>query len=56
VRDPANGVAESFTLTGGGGSAYVRMGVASSAFAGVTVKSGGVAPPAAIKVAVIRRK
>jgi len=56
VRDPADGVAESFTLAGGGGSAYVRIGVAASGFAGVAVQSGGVGVPSTVQLAVIRRK
>ena len=56
VRNPSNGVTESFTLSNGGASAYVRMGVPASAFAGVTVLSGGSTPPATVRVAVIRRE
>jgi hypothetical protein len=56
VRDPANGVAEAFTLSEGGAAAYVRMGVTSGAFAGLTVLSGGVAPPATVRIAIIRRE
>jgi len=56
TRDPSNGVAEVFTLAAGGASAYVRMGVAPSAFAGVTVTSGGGAPPGTVRLAVIRRE
>jgi hypothetical protein len=55
-RNPANGVTESFVLIPGGGAAYVRMGVPASAFAGVTVASGGVAPPGTIRLVVIRRE
>ncbi|HEX5724206.1 MAG TPA: hypothetical protein VFX98_02000, partial [Longimicrobiaceae bacterium] len=55
-RDPANGVADAFTLVDGGAAAYARMGVAANAFAGVTILSGGVAPPGTVRVAVIRRE
>src|SRR4029078_7682856 len=40
VRNPANGVAIGFTLSEGGGAAYVRVGVTASAFAGLTTLSG----------------
>lgn len=56
VRNPANGVADSFTLAEGGGTAYLRMGVSAGAFAGVTVRSGGANPPATIRMTVIRRE
>ncbi|HEX6369415.1 MAG TPA: Ig-like domain-containing protein [Longimicrobium sp.] len=55
-RNPANGVAESFVLIPGGGSAYLRMGVSAGAFAGVTVRSGSVPPPGTVRLVVIRRK
>ena len=55
-RNPANGVAENFVLIPGGGSAYVRMGVSTGAFAGVTVLSGSAAPPSTIRLVVIRRE
>jgi hypothetical protein len=55
-RNPANGVTDSFTLTGGGAAVYARMGVPASAFAGVTVQSGSAAPGSTVRVAVIRRK
>lgn len=56
VRNPANGVADSFTLADGGGAAYLRLGVPANAFAGVRTLSGGVAPPATVRMLVIRRK
>lgn len=56
VRNPANGVTDSFVLVPGGGTAYVRMGVSTGAFAGVTVRSGSVAPPSTIRLVVIRRE
>ena len=56
VRNPANGVTDSFTLASGGASAYVRMGIPAGAFAGVTVLSGGSTPPATVRVVVIRRE
>jgi Bacterial Ig-like domain (group 2) len=56
VRDPANGVADSFTLVEGGAAAYLRMGVSPGAFAGVTVLSGGAAPASTVRLAVIRRE
>jgi hypothetical protein len=56
VRNPSSGVTDTFTLSSGGGAAYVRMGVPASAFAGVTVRSGGVAPPSTVRMTVIRRK
>jgi len=56
VRNPANGVADPFTLSEGGGAAYVRVGVASGAFVGLATRSGGVAPPATVRMLVIRRK
>lgn len=52
TRNPANGVAEAFTLSLGAGAAYVRMGVPASAFAGVT----STAPSASLAVVVIRTK
>jgi hypothetical protein len=55
-RNPANGVAESFTLSNGGGAAYLRMRVATSAFAGLTVRSGGATPPSTVRLAIIRRQ
>lgn len=56
TRNPANGVAENILLVPGGGTAYVRMGVSTGAFAGVTVRSGSVAPPSTVRLVVIRRK
>lgn len=56
VLDPANGVAATFSLSGGGSAAYGRMGVAAGAFAGVTLRSGGVSPPSTVRLAVIRRE
>jgi hypothetical protein len=52
MRNPANGVAQAFTLTQGAAAAYVRMGVAASAFAGVTTT----VPSASLAVMVIRTK
>ncbi|HEX8691582.1 MAG TPA: hypothetical protein VF746_04010 [Longimicrobium sp.] len=55
--DLANGVASSFTLSNGGAAAYRRLGVAASAFAGVTVRTtDDAAPPTTVKIAVIRRE
>ncbi|HEX2079554.1 MAG TPA: Ig-like domain-containing protein [Longimicrobium sp.] len=51
-----NGVAESVTLSNGGAAAYLRLRVVSSAFAGITVHSGGATPPATVRLAVIRRQ
>ena len=55
VHDPPNGAAESFTLAAGGGSAYLRMAVPALGFAGVSVRSGGAAPPGTVKVTIIPR-
>ncbi|HEX2208503.1 MAG TPA: Ig-like domain-containing protein [Longimicrobium sp.] len=55
-RNPSNGVTMTRTIIPGGGSSYLRMRVAPSAFAGVTVQSGGSAPPASIRLIVIRRQ
>jgi hypothetical protein len=52
VRNPANGVAQSFTLSRGAGAAYVRMGVPASGFAGVTTT----APSSSLAVMVMRTK
>lgn len=52
VRNPANGVAQAFTVSQGAGSGYVRMGVAASAFAGVTTT----APSSSLAVVVMRTK
>jgi len=52
ARNPTNGVAQAFTLSRGGGSAYVRMGVPAGGFAGVT----STAPGANLGVVVVRRK
>lgn len=56
VRNPSNGVADTFTLSNGGAAAYLRMGVPVSGFAGVTVTSGGSTPSATVRMTVIRRK
>ncbi|HEX6911005.1 MAG TPA: Ig-like domain-containing protein [Longimicrobium sp.] len=56
VRDPGNGVTDSFTLASGGAAAYARMGVPAGGFASVTVLSGGVAPASTVRVIVIRRE
>jgi hypothetical protein len=56
VRDPANGVAEEFGLNTGGSAAYVRMGVSTGAFAGVTLLANGSTPPSTIRLAIIRRE
>lgn len=56
VRDPSNGVTDSFTLASGGAAAYARMGVPAGGFAGVTVLSGGVTPASTVRVIVIRRE
>jgi hypothetical protein len=52
VRNPANGVAQAFTVSKGAGAGYVRMGVAASAFAGVSTT----APGASLAVVVMRTK
>jgi hypothetical protein len=52
VRNPANGVAQAFTVSKGAGSGYVRMGVAASAFAGVATT----APGTSLAVVVMRTK
>lgn len=54
--DLTNGVAESVTLGNGGAAAYLRTRVANDAFAGITVRSGGAAPPSSVRLAVIRRQ
>jgi hypothetical protein len=51
-RDAANGVAQAFTVAGGGGAGYVRMGVAASAFAGLS----NTVPGPGLAVVVIRTK
>ncbi|HKP76018.1 MAG TPA: Ig-like domain-containing protein [Longimicrobiaceae bacterium] len=56
VRNPSNGVGDTFTLANGGAAAYLRMGVSSGAFAGVTVLSSGVPPGSTVRVAVVRRE
>lgn len=56
TRNPANGVADSFTLAGGGAAAYLRIGVASNAFAAIKIRSGGAPPPSVVKVVIVRRK
>jgi hypothetical protein len=40
-KNPSNGVAQSFTLSQGGGASYVRMGVPSGGFAGVAASATG---------------
>ena len=52
VRHPANGVAQAFTLSRNGGSAYLRLAVAQNAFAGVTTT----APSGTFAVGVTRTK
>ncbi len=56
VRNLANGVTDAIMLSAGGGAAYARLGVPAGAFAGVTVRAGGVAPGATVRVAVVRRE
>lgn len=56
MRDPANGVADTFTLEDGGAAAYLRMGVSGGGFAGLTVLAGSATPPSTVRVAVIRRE
>ncbi|HEX6746608.1 MAG TPA: Ig-like domain-containing protein [Longimicrobium sp.] len=56
VRNPSNGVADAFSLTDSGAAAYLRVGVASSAFAGLKTLSGGLAPASTVRMLVIRRK
>jgi len=52
MRNPANGVAQNFTVSLGAGAGYVRMGVAASAFAAVSTT----APSASLAVVVMRTK
>jgi len=52
VRNPANGVAQAFTVSQGAGAGYVRMGVPASAFAGVT----STAPSTSLAVVLMRTK
>jgi hypothetical protein len=52
TRNPANGVAESFTVSQGAGAGYVRMGVPASAFARLTAT----APSSALALMVMRTK
>jgi hypothetical protein len=57
VVNPTSGVAYSPTLALGGGASYLRMGVAASTFAPVTItKAGGGALPSTFSAMVIRRK
>ena len=57
VVNPSNGSPTASTLALGGGASYLRMGVAASTFAPVTVsKAGGGALPSTFSVMVIRRK
>ena len=55
VRNPSNGVATTFSLASNAAS-YLRMGVASSNVAEVTLQAGGAAPASTILVTVVRRK
>jgi hypothetical protein len=55
-RNPVSAVADVFTLAGGGGAAYLRMGVAAGDVASVTLQANGVAPPSTLMVSVVRRK
>ncbi len=55
-RNPSSGVADAFTLATAGGAAYLRVGVAGNRTAGVSILSGGIAPPSTVRFAVIRRK
>jgi hypothetical protein len=55
-RDPANGVADHFTLASGGAAAFLGMGVEANQTATVTLSSGGAAPPSTVRLAVVRRK
>lgn len=52
VRKPADGVAETFSILGGGGAAYVRMGVPANGFAGLRTT----APSPTLAVAIARTK
>jgi hypothetical protein len=56
VRNPADGVPDLFTIAGGGGAAYLRMGVPAGGVASVTLQSNGGAPPSTLMVSVVRRK
>ncbi|HEX8906298.1 MAG TPA: hypothetical protein VF771_15725, partial [Longimicrobiaceae bacterium] len=56
VRNPGNGVADSFTLSDGGAAAYLRMKVSASGFAGLRTLSGGVAPGSTVRMLIIRRQ
>ena len=55
VRNPTNGVTDSFTLSEGGGTAYLRWARLRRRIR-VTVRSGGATPPATVRMTVIRRK
>jgi hypothetical protein len=57
VVNPSSGVAYSPTLALGGGASYLRMGVAASTYAPVSItKAGGGALPSTFSAMVIRRK
>jgi hypothetical protein len=53
TRNPSNGVAQNFTVSQGAGTAYVRMGVPASSFAGVTTNT---APSSSFALVVMRTK
>jgi hypothetical protein len=55
-RNPTNAYGDTLSLTGGGGAAYLRMGVAPNGSAVVTLRNGAAAPPSHILLAIIRRK
>lgn len=56
VRDAADGTPTHLTLAPGGGSAYVRMGVAVGQHAQVSMLSDGYTPPETVELSLIRRK
>jgi hypothetical protein len=52
VQNPSNGVLLNFTLTQGGGTGFIRLGVATNAFAGITTA----APSAGLRITLMRTK
>lgn len=56
VHDAANGVNFTRSLSAGGGSAFVRMGVAAGDHGVLSILSDGQTPPSSVELTVIRRK
>lgn len=56
VHDAVNGASFTRTLSAGGGSAFVRMGVAAGEHGVVSMLSDGQAPPSSVELTIIRRK